>query len=74
MRDPKRRLSDGAAIPTVPPAVVSRLSLYLRELQRVEREGQQTINSTNLGRLLGLTDTQVRKDLAYFGHDNEPDD
>jgi redox-sensing transcriptional repressor len=41
--------------------------LYLRELQRLVREGQQTINSTHLGKLLGMTDTQVRKDLAYFG-------
>jgi redox-sensing transcriptional repressor len=46
---------------------VSRLSLYLRELQRLVREGQQTINSTRLGTLLGLTDAQVRKDLAHFG-------
>ena len=67
MRDPKRRLSDSAASQSVPAAVVSRLSLYLRELQRLVREGQQTINSTRLGRLLDLTDTQVRKDLAYFG-------
>lgn len=67
MRDSKRRLSDSAASQSVPAAVVSRLSLYLRELQRLVREGQQTINSTRLGRLLDLTDTQVRKDLAYFG-------
>ena len=51
----------------VPAAVVSRLSLYLRELQQLLRSGTDTISSTQLGRLLGFTDAQVRKDLAYFG-------
>ena len=56
----------------VPKAVVSRLSLYLRELQRLVREGEQTISSTQLGALLGFTDAQVRKDLAYFGQFGYP--
>ena len=56
----------------VPKAVVSRLSLYLRELQRLVRDGHQTISSNQLGNLLGLTDAQVRKDLAYFGHFGNP--
>ena len=51
----------------VPPAVVSRLSLYLRELQQLLRNGVATTSSTQLGRTLGFTDAQVRKDLAYFG-------
>ena len=51
----------------VPKAVVSRLSLYLRELQHWQREGKETVSSTQLGKLLGFTDAQVRKDLAYFG-------
>jgi redox-sensing transcriptional repressor len=51
----------------VPPAVVSRLSLYLRELQRLINEGRFTISSVKLGRMLGVTDAQVRKDFATFG-------
>ena len=57
---------------TVPKAVVSRLSLYLRELQHLIRDGHETTSSTQLGRLLGFTDAQVRKDLAYFGHFGYP--
>ncbi len=57
---------------SVPPAVVSRLSLYLRELQHLLRGGQETTSSTQLGRLLGFSDAQVRKDLAYFGQFGYP--
>jgi redox-sensing transcriptional repressor len=56
----------------VPKAVVSRLSLYLRQLQQEVRENRQTISSKDLGTLLGFTDAQVRKDLAYFGHFGYP--
>ena len=58
--------------PEVPKAVVSRLSLYLRELQHLVRDGQETTSSSQLGRLLGFSDAQVRKDLAYFGHFGHP--
>jgi redox-sensing transcriptional repressor len=47
--------------------VVRRLSLYLRELQRYAQAGCATVRSTQLAQTLGLTDSQVRKDLAYFG-------
>jgi redox-sensing transcriptional repressor len=56
----------------VPKAVVNRLSLYLRELLRLIRDGHQTTSSSHLGNLLGFTDAQVRKDLAYFGHFGYP--
>ncbi len=56
----------------VPKAVVSRLSLYLRELSHLLREGQETTNSTQLGIRLGFTDAQIRKDLAYFGQFGYP--
>lgn len=58
-----KKASDGS----VPQAVVSRLSLYLRELQQLLRGGTLTTSSTQLGRTLGFTDAQVRKDLAFFG-------
>ena len=60
--------SDGS----VPKAVVSRLSLYLRELQHLVRDGHDRTSSSQLGRLLGFSDAQVRKDLAYFGHFGHP--
>lgn len=56
----------------VPKAVVSRLSLYLRELQHLVRDGHETTSSNELGRVLGFTDAQVRKDLAYFGQFGYP--
>lgn len=56
----------------IPGAVISRLSLYLRELQHLVRDGRETTNSSQLGRLLGFSDAQVRKDLAYFGHFGHP--
>jgi redox-sensing transcriptional repressor len=64
--------SRGGPENAVPQAVVSRLSLYLRELQHLLRDGCETTSSTQLGRLLGFTDAQVRKDLAYFGQFGYP--
>jgi len=72
MADAKAKSEDGAGDNSVPKAVVSRLSLYLRELQHLLRDGQETTSSTQLGRLLGFTDAQVRKDLAYFGQFGYP--
>jgi redox-sensing transcriptional repressor len=57
---------------SVPKVVVSRLSLYLRELQRLQAAGQQTISSSQLGTLLGFSDAQVRKDLGFFGQFGYP--
>jgi len=65
---PTEPLSDAP----VPKVVVSRLSLYLRELQRLEAAGQQTISSGQLGALLGFSDAQVRKDLGFFGQFGYP--
>ena len=57
---------------SVPKVVVTRLSLYLRELQRLEAAGQATISSGQLGALLGFSDAQVRKDLGFFGQFGYP--
>ncbi|MFN3189208.1 MAG: redox-sensing transcriptional repressor Rex [Aureliella sp.] len=51
----------------IPPATASRLGLYLRELQHFARSGVTTIKSNALGRRLGLSDSQIRRDLALFG-------
>lgn len=67
MAGSRSRGAHGGPEGSVPRAVIARLSLYLRELQHLRREGHETISSLELGRLLGFTDAQVRKDLAYFG-------
>ena len=60
-------------VPTnVPQAVVSRLSLYLRELQHLRNQGTETVSSSALGKLLGFSDAQVRKDLTHFGQFGHP--
>jgi redox-sensing transcriptional repressor len=63
---------DAPSDATVPKVVVSRISLYLRELQRLEASGQHTISSGQLGTLLGFSDAQVRKDLGFFGQFGYP--
>lgn len=72
MADSKDKTEESPADTQVPKAVVSRLSLYLRELQHLVRDGHETTSSTQLGKLLGFTDAQVRKDLAYFGQFGYP--
>jgi redox-sensing transcriptional repressor len=68
----RRSKLDPVAPRDVPTVVVSRLSLYLRELQRLVLEDRATVSSSQLGKALGFTDAQVRKDLAYFGHFGHP--
>jgi redox-sensing transcriptional repressor len=53
-------------------ASVGRFSLYLRHLERFHREGVQTVSSGQLGVALGITDAQVRKDLACLGNLGQP--
>jgi redox-sensing transcriptional repressor len=48
-------------------ASVGRLSLYLRRLEALLREGSATVSSGQLGEPLGVNDAQVRKDLAHVG-------
>src|SRR5215207_904770 len=56
----------------IPNPAVRRLSLYLRQLETFKRRDRRTISSKQLGESLGLTDAQVRKDLAYFGQFGHP--
>lgn len=55
-----------------PNPAVRRLSLYLRQLEVFRRKDRRTISSRQLGESLGLSDVQVRKDLAYFGQFGHP--
>lgn len=56
----------------IPNPAVRRLSLYLRQLEAFKKKDRRTISSKQLGESLGLTDAQVRKDLAYFGQFGHP--
>ncbi len=51
----------------IPKATAHRLSLYLRELNLLASNTQRTVSSKQLGSAVGITDAQVRKDLAVFG-------
>jgi redox-sensing transcriptional repressor len=57
---------------SAPNPAVKRLSLYLRQLEDFHRKERRTVSSRQLGESLGLTDAQVRKDLAYFGQFGHP--
>lgn len=56
----------------IPKPTAQRLSLYLRELNSRAAEKRRTVSSKQLGAAVGLTDAQVRKDLACFGQFGRP--
>lgn len=51
----------------IPEATVSRLSVYSRFLEEVDKRGINSISSGEIAEGIGGTPAQVRKDLAYFG-------
>lgn len=51
----------------VPDIVIGRLPVYLRTLTRLASEGQEVTSSQQLGKMLGVSSAQIRKDLSYFG-------
>ena len=52
---------------TISKATIDRLPLYFRTLRLAQDEGIDIISSDELGRRLGITPEQIRKDLASFG-------
>lgn len=46
---------------------ISRLSIYLRCVDRLIELGIETVSSQELARRFNLNSAQIRKDLAYFG-------
>lgn len=48
-------------------ATIDRLPLYFRTLRQIQEEGGEIISSEELGRRIGVTPEQIRKDLASFG-------
>jgi redox-sensing transcriptional repressor len=53
-------------------ACVGRLSLYLRRLEGLLHDDVHKVSSSQLGEAVGVTDAQVRKDLASLGHLGHP--
>lgn len=51
----------------IPDIVISRLPVYLRALERLAQEGHEVTSSHELGRWLGISSAQIRKDLSHFG-------
>lgn len=68
--DPGRQLSAGSLPLSL--ASARRLSLYLRYLEGFRRETVDTVSSGQLGDALGISDAQVRKDLAGIGNLGHP--
>ena len=52
----------------IPDIVIGRLPVYLRELTRLaEEENKVNTSSHELGKRLGISSAQIRKDLSHFG-------
>lgn len=52
---------------SIPGPTIKRLTHYLREAERLQSSGETQVSSGQLGRSLGFSDTQIRKDLSHFG-------
>lgn len=52
----------------IPDIVIGRLPIYLRALTRMAEDGDKiTTSSHELGKQLGISSAQIRKDLSHFG-------
>lgn len=51
----------------IPQRVVSRLAMYYRILSQLSFSGVERISSRELGEMMGITPSQIRQDLSYFG-------
>jgi redox-sensing transcriptional repressor len=56
----------------IPEPTLSRLSLYLRCLRQLAKEGVKTISSAQMEAHCGIVPAQIRKDLSYFGELGKP--
>jgi len=50
----------------IPVPTVKRLLMYLHTLENFVQRGKEYVSSQELAQMLEITDTQVRKDLAFF--------
>jgi redox-sensing transcriptional repressor len=56
----------------VPAPTLARLSLYLRSLRQLAKEGVKTISSAQMEAHCGIVPAQIRKDLSCFGEFGKP--
>lgn len=56
----------------IPDPTVKRLSLYLRELERLAHQGCRNVSSEQLAGSLNIGSPKVRKDLSRFGQFGKP--
>lgn len=52
--------------------MIARLSVYRQMLARLKKEEVATVSSKSLGKMVGASAAQIRKDLSYFGEFGEP--
>ena len=57
---------------SIPTPTLKRLPMYYRELMRMIEEGTQKVSSSDLGVVLELPSTQVRKDLSFIADHGRP--
>jgi redox-sensing transcriptional repressor len=51
----------------IPSIAIARLSVYARNLERLDLKGVEVVSSVRLADACGINPAQIRKDLAYFG-------
>jgi len=51
----------------IPDIIIGRLPVYLRALQRLSDKGMHTTSSQELGKMIGISAAQIRKDISQFG-------
>ena len=51
----------------IPRIIIGRLPLYLRALNRLQKDDYEYASSRELGKLLDISAAQIRKDLSHFG-------
>jgi redox-sensing transcriptional repressor len=51
----------------IPDIVIRRLPIYLRTLRRMQDLGIESVSSEDLGKRIGVTAAQIRRDFSYFG-------
>lgn len=56
-----------AVVNGIPDIVIARLPVYLRALTHLAQSGKTNTSSHELGRRLGISSAQIRKDLSHFG-------
>lgn len=67
MRDAEGKTAVGYREGKIPEATVQRLSIYLRYVTQLHRDGVKVVSSYTLSKGCGVKAAQVRKDFAYFG-------